>query len=176
MVRKGDGLDADQFFVALAQQEEVRGRSREPVKVRREDGSARLLLAFTPGFLEVWEAGLSTERLPGVDYDAAIRHAIVEGSGDYAAAASIETAIWLRFGDPAAARLEDLKQLARSIAASWPKILLWRDPPDWRDNSGRSPIVAGFYPSPRAALETALSMKRWTIQLGRDRVHRPRQK
>ena len=166
LARKGDGLDADQFFVALAQQEEVRSR----VTVRRQDNSAKLLMAFTPGFLEVWEPGLSTERLPGLDYDVAIRDAIIEGSGDPDAAAAIETAIWLRFGDPAAARLEDLKQLARVITAGWPKILLWRDPPDWRDNSGRSPVVAGFYPSPRVALETALSMKRWTIQLGRDQL------
>ena len=73
-------------FVALAQQKEIRGRS---VKAgRREDGSARLLLAFTPGFLEVWEAGLSAERLPGLDYDVAIRDAIIEGSDDPAAAAA----------------------------------------------------------------------------------------
>jgi hypothetical protein len=39
-----------------------------------------------------------------------------------------------------------------------------------RDNSGASPSVAGFYPSTRGALETALSMKRWTIHLGRDRL------
>lgn len=168
LARKEDGLDAEQFFVALKQQEEIRGRSAKAG--RREDGSARLLLAFTPGFLEVWEAGLSAERLPGLDYDVAIRDAIVEGSSDPAAAAAIEAAIWLRFGDPAAARLEDLKQLARVIATSWPKILLWRDPPDWRDNSGRSPVVAGFYPSPRVALETALSMKHWTIYLGRDQL------
>jgi hypothetical protein len=166
LARKEDGLDADQFFVALAQQE----RDRSRVKVRQEDNSARLLLAFTPGFLEVWEAGLSAERLPGFDYDVAIRDAIVEGSSDPAAAAAIEAAIWLRFGDPAAARLEDLKQLARVIATGWPKILLWRDPLDWRDNSGRSPVVAGFYPSPRVALETALSMKHGTIYLGRDQL------
>jgi hypothetical protein len=167
LARKEDGLDADQFFVALAQQKEVRNRPREPAK---PDGSAKLLLAFTPGFLEVWAAGKSAERLPGVDYDAAIRDAIVEGSGEYGAAAAIEAAIWLRFGDPAAARLEDLKQLARVIATGWPKILLWRDPPDWRDNSGRSSAVAGFYPSPRVALEAALSMRRWTIYLGRDQL------
>jgi hypothetical protein len=166
LARKEDGLDADQFFVALAQQE----RDRSRVKVRREDNSTRLLLAFTPGFLEVWEAGVSAGRLPGLDYDVAIRDAIVEGSSDPAAAAAIEAAIWLRFGDPAAARLEDLKQLARAIAVSWPKILIWRDPSDWRDNSGRSPGVAGFYPSPRVALETALSMKHWTIYLGRDQL------
>ena len=35
---------------------------------------------------------------------------------------------------------------------------------------GRSPVVAGFYPSPRVALETALSMRRWTIYLGRDQL------
>jgi hypothetical protein len=152
----------------LAQLEEIRGRS---VKAGcREDGSARLLLAFTPGFLEVWAAGVSAERLPGLYYDVAIRDAIVEGSGEPAAAAAIEAAIWLRFGDPAAVRLEDLKQLARVIAAGWPKILLWRDPPDWRDNSGSSPSVAGFYPSPRAALETALSLRRWTIHRGRDQL------
>jgi hypothetical protein len=149
LARKEDGLDADQFFVALAQRE----RDRSRVKVRREDNSARLLLAFTPGFLEVWEAELSAGRLPGLDYDVAIRDAIAEGSSD-----------------PAAARLEDLKQLARVIATGWPKILLWRDPPDRRDNSGRSPVVAGFYPSPRVALETALSMKHWTIYLGRDQL------
>src|SRR5260370_37366971 len=88
LARKEDGLDADQFFVALARQEEIRGGS---VKAgRREDGSARLPLAFTPGFLEVWEAGLSAERLPGLDYDVAIRAAIAEGSSDPAAAAAIE--------------------------------------------------------------------------------------
>ena len=86
LARKGDGLDADQFFVALAQQEEVRSR----VTVRRQDNSAKLLMAFTPGFLEVWEPGLSTERLPGLDYDVAIRDAIIEGSGDPDAAAAIE--------------------------------------------------------------------------------------
>ena len=109
LARKEDGLDADQFFVALAQQE----RDRSRVKVRREDNSARLLLAFTPGFLEVWEAGCRPGVCLGLDYDVAIRDAIVEGSSDPAAAAAIEAAIWLRFGDPAAARLEDLKQLAR---------------------------------------------------------------
>ena len=174
LARKEEGLDADQFFVALAQQEEVRSRSREPARAWRgistEDGSARLLRVFAPGFLEVCAAEVSAERLSGLDYDAAIRGAIIEGSGEYEAAAAIEAAIWPRFGDPAAARLEDLKQVARAIATSWPRILLWRDPPDWRDNSGSSPVVAGFYPSPRVALETALSMKRWTIHLGRDQL------
>ena len=51
------------------------------------------MLAFTPGFVEVWKAEASAERLPGVDYDTAIRAAIIEGSGDYGAAAAIEAAI-----------------------------------------------------------------------------------
>ena len=80
-------------------------------------------MAFTPGFVDVWEAGVSAERLPGVDYDTAIRRAITEGSNEWGdAVAAIEAAIWLRFGDPASARLEDLKQVARAIATNWPRI------------------------------------------------------
>ena len=173
LARKEDGLDAEQFFVALKQQEEVR---RPRVKVRREDGSARLLLAFTPGSLEVWEAGVSAERLPGLDYDTAIRDAIVEGSSDPAAAAAIEAAIWLRFGDPAAARLEDLKQLARVIATGWPKVLLWRDPPNWRDNSGRRPGRRRL-PSEPACRARDGSVDEALDNSARSRpTHRPRQK
>jgi hypothetical protein len=86
LVRKEDGLDATQFFSALARQEEVSERLREPR--RAEDSSARFMLAFTPG--------ASAERLPGVDYDAAIRNAVAEGSGDYQAVAAIEACVLVR--------------------------------------------------------------------------------
>ena len=50
LARKEDGLDADQFFVALAQQEEIRGRS---VKAgRREDGD--LPLNIHPKAIRAW--------------------------------------------------------------------------------------------------------------------------
>ena len=172
LTRKEDGLDADQFFAALARQEEVRRRPPAPFRVERavstEDGASRLFKTFSPGFADYWAAGVSSDRLPGVDYDAAIRQAIIEGSGEYSEAApAIEAAIWLRFGDPAAVRLEDLKQAARAIATGWPKIVVWRYPPDWRARSVRNPSTVGYYHSPRAALETALSMKHWTVYLGR---------
>jgi hypothetical protein len=173
LARKEDGLDADQFFVALAQQEEIRDRSGKAG--RREDRSARLLLAFTPGFLEVWEAGGVSRAFAGLDYDVAIRDAIVEGSGDPAAAAAIEARYLAavrrsnrrKAGGPEAIGSGHRHRLAERSALAGPSRLAGQ--------FGSGPSVAGFYPSARAALETALSLRRWNSSRPRP-AHRPRRK
>lgn len=169
LVRRGDGLDAPQFFAALARQDEICNR---PAGASIATGSPRLLLALVPGFAEVHSVETSSERLPGVDYDSAIHQAIRAGAKvfDDSTIAAITKVIWLSYGDPARLRIGDLKLAASLIAGHWPSLQLWRDPPCWRDNSPPSSTTMEFYPSLRAALEAALSLKRWTIHLGRGQV------
>ena len=133
------------------------------------------VIELAPGRVTLW--GVQPQgRLPGVDYEQAIRETIRSATRNNELAAVVEATIWREMGDPAHLRLDELRDLAEILATSWTALSIRYTPLDWQDRRYNEHQTPGLFLRPRQALETALTLPErlgWTISRGgKESAHR----
>ena len=123
------------------------------------------VIELAPGRVTLW--GVQPQgRLPGVDYEKPIRETIRSAARNDELAAIVEATIWREMGDPAQLRLDELRDLAETLATSWTALSIRFTPFDWRDRRDCERQTPGLFLRPRQALEAALTLPErlgWTI-------------